>query len=64
MDKGGYINVMVMTNSSYLQDDQNVISHRFDLKGSRINRRALPKSLKDVDLTQICLENVMKDLDI
>ena len=64
MDSGGFINIMIMTNSSQLQDDRNIISHRFDLKGSKINRRALPRSLKDVDLTQICMDNVMKDLDI
>lgn len=64
LSQSSFINVIIMTNSSLLQDDSNYICNRFDLKGSMISRRTLPRQMADVNLQNHGESTVMKDQDL
>ena len=60
------IHLMVMSNAIMKHEDESEITHKFDLKGSKVNRRSLPSyfsKLSDFFQQDILRNSVLKDLD-
>ena len=62
LDKQPSIYLMLMKNSFQKQIKKSKIIHKFDLKGSMVKRRTLPKKLlKYHQLYRFCKSNILKD---
>lgn len=60
------IHLMVMSNAIMKYGDDNEITHKFDLKGSKVQRQSLPSyfsRLSDFFQQDILRGSVLKDLD-
>ena len=57
-------NVIVMRNAINQLNPKNTIRYRFDLKGSKLNRSELPKSLSKTKLRSLAEQCVLKDNDL
>ena len=58
------IHVMLMKNSLLLTDPRNIMSHIFDLKGSKVKRKVIPNNLKRKHLEEFCRTNILKCEDL
>ena len=58
------INVIVMRNAINMYDFKNSIRFKFDIKGSKLNRSELPKTVTKGQLRTLTEERVLKDNDL
>lgn len=58
------VHVMLMKNSLLLTNPENVMTHIFDLKGSKVNRKVMPRDLKRSQVKSFCKGKILKCQDL